>query len=74
MNPLNEKLVSASILCDFNTSITFTIKEGFNMTGKVDDVDINIQSFKALFKTDENLESIKKKSQNIKEFAAQAIN
>ena len=32
------------------------------MTGKVDDVDISIQSFKALFKTDEDLESISKKS------------
>ena len=32
------------------------------MTGQVDDTDINITSFKALFKTDENLESIIKKS------------
>ena len=32
------------------------------MTGKVDDVEINIISFKALFKTDENLDSIIKKS------------
>jgi hypothetical protein len=62
MNPLNENLVSASIQCDFNTSIIFTIKEGFNMTGQVDDVEIDIISFKALFKTDQNLDSIIKKS------------
>ena len=51
LNPLNPQLSCANVHFEFNGTVSLEIGSNFLLTGSVKDMNINVISAKALFKT-----------------------
>lgn len=58
MNPLNTRIVTAIINITFASELKVGLTSGFNLTGSVEHLQMNVTGFRAFFRTQENAQSL----------------
>ena len=66
MNPLNKEITAAVIYCNFTSSMTPSMSEGLHMSGKLNNLSLDVNYVKPLFRSDETVETISVKMQAVK--------